>query len=401
VAQCKATTASYRVVNRSGTRRRYSLSALRIGIPTEIKSGEGRVGLTPAGVRELSQAGAKVLVQAGAGIGSGFPDAAFASEGATLAPDADALWAEAELVVKVKEPQPDEVARLRPDQTLFAYLHLAPDLGLTRGLQASGATAIAFETVTDPAGQLPLLAPMSEVAGRLSAQFAAAHLLAHEGGRGVLAGGVPGVRPARTLVIGGGTVGENAARVALGLGFDTVVIDRSVPRLRQLSCMFDERVRTVAASDLAIEAELAQADVVIGAVLAPGALAPHVVRREHLALLGEGAVLVDVSIDQGGCFATSHATTHSEPTFVVDGVVHNCVANMPGAVPRTSTQSLMNATLPYLIAFQTRGIGAALAADPGLANGVNIADGQIVHPAVAAAHGEAATPFAASAVAAT
>ncbi|MET0603525.1 MAG: alanine dehydrogenase [Baekduia sp.] len=366
---------------------------MRIGVPTEIKPGEGRVALTPAGVRELVGAGAEVLVQAGAGLGSRFPDAAYAAEGATLVPDADKLWAQAELVVKVKEPQPEEVARLRPDHVLFAYLHLAPDLALTRGIQESGATAIAFETVTDRSGRLPLLAPMSEVAGRLSAQFAAAHLLAHQGGRGVLAGGVPGVRPARAVVIGGGSVGENAARVALGLGFDTVVIDRSVPRLRELAGLFDQRVRTVAASDLAIETELADADVVIGAVLAPGALAPHVVRREHLALLGEGAVVVDVSIDQGGCLETSRPTTHYEPTFVVDGVVHNCVANMPGAVPSTSTQALMNATLPYVVAFATRGVAGAVAADAGLADGVNVADGKIVHAAVAAAHGETAAPL--------
>jgi alanine dehydrogenase len=366
---------------------------MRIGVPTEIKPGEGRVALTPAAVRELVRAGADVLIQEGAGLGSRFTDAAFAEQGGRLVPDADALWSEAELVVKVKEPQPVEVARLREDQVLFAYLHLAPDAALTRGLQASGATAIAFETVTDGFGRLPLLAPMSEVAGRLAAQFAAAHLLAHEGGRGVLAGGVPGVRPARALVIGGGTVGENAARVALGLGFDTVVIDRSTPRLRHLAGLFDERVQTVAASDLAIETELARADVVIGAVLAPGALAPHVVRREHLALLGEGAVLVDVSIDQGGCFETSHPTTHAEPTFVVDGVVHNCVANMPGAVPSTSTQALVNATLPYVIDFATCGVAAAIAADPGLAAGVNITRGEIVHPAVATAHGETAIPL--------
>ena len=281
------------------------------------------------------------------------------------------------------------MARLRPDHVLFAYLHLAPDPDQARGIQRSGATAIAFETVTDAAGRLPLLAPMSEVAGRLSAQFAASHLLAHEGGRGVLAGGVPGVRPARMLVLGGGVVGTNAAQVAIGLGFDTVTIDRSVPRLRQLAEIFGERVRTMAASDRAIEEELALADAVIGAVLAPGALAPHVVRREHLPLLGDGAVMVDVSIDQGGCFDTSHPTTHHDPTFVVDGVVHNCVANMPGAVPSTSTRALANATLPYAVALATKGVDAALAADPGLADGVNVRDGEFVHPAVAAVYSRA------------
>jgi alanine dehydrogenase len=369
-------------------------SVMRIGVPAEIKSGEGRIALTPAGVRELVRAGAEVLVQSGAGRGSRFSDGEFAAEGARIAPDADTVWDESELVIKVKEPQPEEVARLRPDHVLFAYLHLAPDPEQVRGIQISGATAIAFETVTDSAGRLPLLAPMSEVAGRLSAQFAASHLLAHEGGRGVLAGGVPGVRPARLVVIGGGVVGTNSARVALGLGFDTVVIDRSVPRLRQLAEMFGERVRTVAASDHAIEEELHQADVVIGAVLAPGALAPHLVRREHLSLLGDRAVMIDVSIDQGGCFETSRPTTHHEPTFVVDGVVHNCVANMPGAVPSTSTRALVNATLPYALALATKGVDGALAADPGLADGLNIRAGEIVHPAVAAVHAPPIATFA-------
>ncbi len=359
---------------------------MRIGVPTEIKPGEGRVALTPAGARELSRAGAEVRIQAGAGAGSRFSDDEFAAEGAHIVPDADTLWAESEMIMKVKEPQPVEVARLRPDHVLFAYLHLAPDPEQARGIQSSGATAIAFETVTDVAGRLPLLAPMSEVAGRLSAQFAASHLLAHEGGRGVLAGGVPGVRPARMLVLGGGVVGTNAARVAIGLGFDTVIIDRSVPRLRQLAEIFGDRVRTVAASDRAIEEELALSDAVIGAVLAPGALAPHVVRREHLPLLGDGAVMVDVSIDQGGCFETSHPTTHHEPTFVVDGVVHNCVANMPGAVPSTSTRALANATLPYAVALARDGVDGALAADPGLADGVNVRNGEFVHPAVAAVY---------------
>lgn len=359
---------------------------MRIGIPTEIKSGEKRVGITPAGVRELVRGGHDVLVQAGAGAGARFADADFTAEGATIAPDADAVWSEAELVVKVKEPQPEEIARLRSDHVLFCYLHLAPDRAQTEGLLASGATAIAFETVTDAAGRLPLLAPMSEVAGRLAAQFGALHLTAHEGGRGLLPGGVPGVRPARAVVIGGGVVGENAARVALGLGFETVVLDRSIQRLRELDRDFGGSVRTVAASDHAVEEELSSADLVVGAVLAPGALAPHVVRREHLAVLGEGAVIIDVSIDQGGCVETSHATTHAEPTFVVEGVVHNCVANLPGAVPLTSTNALANAVLPYLTALAAQGPAALAAADPGFANGVNVAGGLIVHPAVATAH---------------
>lgn len=359
---------------------------MRIGIPTEIKSGEKRVGITPAGVRELVRSGHDVLVQAGAGAGARFPDTDFTAEGATIAPDADAVWGEAELVVKVKEPQPEEIARLRSDHVLFCYLHLAPDREQTEGLLASGATAIAFETVTDAAGRLPLLAPMSEVAGRLAAQFGALHLTAHEGGRGLLPGGVPGVRPARAVVIGGGVVGENAARVALGLGFETVVLDRSIQRLRELDRDFGGSVRTVAASDHAVEEELSSADLVVGAVLAPGALAPHVVRREHLAVLGAGAVIIDVSIDQGGCVETSHATTHAEPTFVVEGVVHNCVANLPGAVPLTSTNALANAVLPYLTALAAQGPAALAAAEPGFANGVNVAGGLIVHPAVAAAH---------------
>lgn len=359
---------------------------MRIGIPTEIKSGEKRVGITPAGVRELVRGGHDVLVQAGAGAGASFADTDFTAEGATIAPDADAVWGEAELVVKVKEPQPEEIARLRSDHVLFCYLHLAPDREQTEGLLASGATAIAFETVTDAAGRLPLLAPMSEVAGRLAAQFGALHLTAHEGGRGLLPGGVPGVRPARAVVIGGGVVGENAARVALGLGFETVVLDRSIQRLRELDRDFGGSVRTVAASDHAVEEELSSADLVVGAVLAPGALAPHVVRREHLAVLGAGAVIIDVSIDQGGCVETSHATTHAEPTFVVEGVVHNCVANLPGAVPLTSTNALANAVLPYLTALAAQGPAALAAADPGFANGVNVAGGLIVHPAVATAH---------------
>jgi alanine dehydrogenase len=359
---------------------------MRIGVPTETKPGEARVALTPAAVRELVRAGAEVLIEEGAGHASRFPDATFAAEGATLVPDADTLWGEADLVVKVKEPQPEETPRLRADHVLFCYLHLAPNPELTSALRDSGATAIAMETVTDSSGRLPLLAPMSEIAGRLSAQLSAQHLLAHEGGRGVLAGGVPGVRPARVLVIGGGVVGENAARVALGLGSETTIVDRSVRRLRELDAHFGQHVRTLAASDLVIEEALGNADVVIGAVLAPGALAPHVVRAEHLSLVEEGAVLVDVSIDQGGCFETSHPTTYTEPTFVVDGVVHNCVANMPGAVPSTSTRALVNATLPYLLEIVRHGIDAALAADPGLADGVNVADGRITHPAVAEAY---------------
>jgi alanine dehydrogenase len=363
---------------------------MRVGVPTEIKPGERRVGLTPGGVRELRRGGHDVVVQAGAGLGAGFSDDAFADEGATIAADAGEVWSACELVVKVKEPQPAEVSRLRSGQLLFAYLHLAPDPVLTDGLLGSGATAIAFETVTDEDGHLPLLAPMSEVAGRLAAQFGAMHLTAHQGGRGLLAGGVPGVRPARTVVIGGGVVGANAARVAVGLGFETVILDRSVKRLRELDREFAGRVRTVTATDHAIEDELAGADLVVGAVLAPGALAPHVVRREHLAMLGAGAVIVDVSIDQGGCVETSRPTTHAEPTFVVDGVVHNCVANLPGAVPVTATHALVNAILPYVCALADDGVDGLADRDPGFANGINVVNGEIVHPAVASAHRVAA-----------
>jgi alanine dehydrogenase len=360
--------------------------AMRIGIPTEIKPDERRVAATPAAARELVSAGAEVLVQSGAGLGARLADSAYVAAGARIAPDAESTWGECEIIMKVKEPQPEELARLRHDHVLFAYLHLAPDPDQTRDIVASGATAIAFETVRDHTGGLPLLAPMSEVAGRLSAQFAATHLLAHEGGRGILAGGVPGVRPARAVVIGGGVVGTNAARVLLGLGFDVTILDVSVPRLRQIADIFDERVHTVAANDHAMEEELSSCDVVIGAVLRPGALAPQVIRREHLALLGEGAVVIDVAIDQGGCFETSRPTTHTAPTFVLDGVVHNCVANMPGAVPWTSTHALVNATLPYALSLATRGVDGALAADPGFSEGVNVSDGEIVNRAVVDAY---------------
>lgn len=366
---------------------------MRIGVPTEVKAGENRVALTPAAVRELVHAGAEVIVQAGAGNGSRLSDDEFATEGAILVPDPDALWAEAELIVKVKEPQPEEVSRLRPKHILFAYLHLAPNAELTRDLRASGATAIALETVTDRAGRLPLLAPMSEIAGRLSAQFAAQHLLAYEGGRGILAGGAPGVPAARVLVIGAGMVGESAARVAVGLGCETTVMDRDVARLRRLASSLDGRARTILATDLTIEEAVRNCDAVIGAVLAPGGLAPHVLRTEHLRLLGEAAVLVDVSIDQGGCFETSRATTHTAPTFVLDRVIHSCITNLPAAVPATSTAALVNATLPYLLKFATDGVRATLLADPGIAAGVNIAAGEIICPAVAAAYGEAPTPL--------
>jgi alanine dehydrogenase len=366
---------------------------MRIGVPTEIKKDEYRVALTPAGARELTAAGHEVLVQAGAGQGSGIADAAYAEQGARLLPGASEVFAEAELLVKVKEPQPAEVAMLEPRHTLFAYLHLAPDRELTEGLVASGATCIAYETVTDERGRLPLLAPMSEVAGKIAAQAGAFMLERPLGGRGVLLGGVTGVAAGRAMVIGGGVVGQNAARVAAGLGAEVFVYDRSLERLRELDLLFDGRVSTCYASQLEIEQRLPEVDLAIGAVLVKGARAPHVISRQQLGLMKERAVLVDVSIDQGGCFETSRPTTHTEPTYEVDGVTHYCVANMPGAVPVTSTHALTNATLPYLQRLAGSGAEVALAADPGFTAGLSVAAGRVVDEAVAAEHGlEPASP---------
>ncbi len=359
---------------------------MRIGVPSEIKLDEYRVAITPAGVRELSARGHEVIVQAGAGEGSALADAAFAAQGARIVPDARAVFAAAEMVLKVKEPQPGEVSLLREGQTLFTYLHLAAEPNLTRGLQASGATCIAYETVEDARGNLPLLAPMSEVAGKLATQ-AGAFMLEKPLGRGILLGGVPGVAAATVLVIGGGVVGMNAAVIAIGMQADVFVFDRSIDRLRELETVFAGRASTVCSSTLAIEEMLPAADLVIGAVLVHGARAPHVITREQLGLMRRHAVLVDVSIDQGGCFETSHPTTHSNPTFEVDGVTHYCVANMPGAVPITSTYALTNATLPYVLALAEHGVEEALACDPGLRMGLNVRDGQITHPAVADALG--------------
>jgi len=365
---------------------------MRVGVPTEIKQQEGRVALTPAGARELIAHGHEVLVQAGAGAGSRIPDEAYALQGATVVATAEDVFDGAELIVKVKEPQPGEVALLRPEHTLFTYLHLAPDPELAHGLCRSGATCIAYETVEDEHGRLPLLAPMSEVAGRIASQVGAAALVAPGGGRGVLMSGVPGVAPARVVVIGGGVAGTGAARVAAGMGAEVVVMDRSIARLRELDAELAGRVTTRFASSLAVEEALAEADLVIGAVLVKGARAPRLVRREHLARMRPGAVLVDISIDQGGCFETSRPTTHAEPTYEVDGVVHYCVANMPGAVPVTSTQALTNATLPYVLALAGCGVEGALEADPGLAAGLNVAGGRVVHPVVAAEVGAPAEP---------
>jgi alanine dehydrogenase len=360
---------------------------MKIGVPSEIKLDEYRVALTPAGVRELSTRGHEVIVQTGAGEGSALPDEEFVAQGARILPDARAVFEEAELVLKVKEPQPGEVSLLREGQTLFTYLHLAAEPSLTRGLQASGATCIAYETVEDPRGNLPLLAPMSEVAGKLATQAGAFMLEKPLGGRGILLGGVPGVAAATVLVIGGGVVGMNAAFIAIGMQADVFVFDRSIDRLRELEVAFGGRASTVYSSTLAIEQMLPAADLVIGAVLIHGGRAPHVITREQLGLMRRHAVLVDVSIDQGGCFETSHPTTHSDPTFEVDGVTHYCVANMPGAVPITSTYALTNATLPYVLALADHGVDEALERDPGLRLGLNVKDGEITHPAVAEALG--------------
>ena len=360
---------------------------MKVGVPTEIKADEYRVALTPTGVRELVDAGHDVVVQRGAGEGSAIADSRYVEQGATIVPDAEAVFDEAQLIVKVKEPQAEEVERLRPHHTLFTYLHLAPDPELTKGLVASGATCIAYETVEDSEGRLPLLAPMSEVAGKIATQAGAFMLEKPLGGRGVLLGGVPGVAAANVLVIGGGVVGMNAAFIAIGMEADVFVFDRSVDRLRELDVIFAGRCSTVFSSTLEIEERLPTADLVIGAVLIHGAKAPHVVTREQLKSMKPGAVLVDVSIDQGGCFETSRPTTHSEPTYEVEGVIHYCVTNMPGAVPITSTYALTNATLPYINALARDGVHGAVAALPGFKRGVNVAAGAVTYLPVAEATG--------------
>jgi alanine dehydrogenase len=359
---------------------------MKIGVPSEVKVQEYRVAMTPAGVRELTEHGHQVVLQAGAGVGSGIADSEYVAQGASIAPDAAAVFAAAEMIVKVKEPQPVEVAMLEPRHVLFTYLHLAPDPELTQGLLDSGATCIAYETVTDAAGRLPLLAPMSEVAGRLATQAGAFMLGRPAGGSGVLLGGVPGVAAGKVLVIGGGIVGTNAARMAAGLGADVTVLDRSIDRLRELDQIFAGRVQTRYATTLEIESRLAEADLVVGAVLVKGAKAPHVVSRRQLSLMKPRSVLVDVSIDQGGCFETSHATTHTDPVYEVDGISHYCVANMPGAVPITSTKALTNATLPYAIRLAD-GVEAALTSDPGLLGGLSVIDGKLTDAAVAGDQG--------------
>ena len=358
-----------------------------IGCPKEIKNQEYRAGMTPAAAREAVAHGHRVLIEAGAGIGAGFGDADYTAAGAELTDGPERIFAEAELVVKVKEPQPGERAQLREGQVLFTYLHLAPDPDQTRDLLASGVTAIAYETVTDDRGGLPLLAPMSEVAGRLAPQVGAWALQKANGGRGVLMGGVPGVGPARVVVIGGGVVGTHAARVAAGMGADVTVLDRSLARLRYLDDVFARDFKTSYASAGNTIELVREADLVIGAVLVPGAAAPKLISRAQLSEMKPGAALVDVAIDQGGCFETSHATTHRDPIYEVDGIMHYCVANMPGAVARTSTIALGNATMPFMLALADKGWRQACQDDPNLLNGLNVHAGNLTYYAVGKALG--------------
>ncbi len=359
---------------------------MRIGVPKEIKSDEYRVALTPAGARELVQHGHEVVVEASAGDGSAFADSTYEAAGARTA-TVDEVWAESELLLKVKEPVKAEYDRLRDGLVLFTYLHIAADEPLTRALVESGIAAVAYETVETDSRALPLLAPMSEIAGRLAAQAGAYFLEKPLGGRGLLLGGVPGVAPGRVVVIGGGMVGYNAAVIALGLGANVTILERSLDRMRHLEEVLSGRVSLVMSSSLEIEESVQEADVVIGAVLIPGALAPKLITREMVAGMKEGAVLADVAIDQGGCAETSRPTTHSEPVYKVDGVTHYCVANMPGAVPITSTKALTNATLPYVEAIADYGLAEAVARDRALARGVNVLDGKVTYEAVADAHG--------------
>ncbi len=360
-----------------------------VGVPREVKDDEYRVAMTPAGVHELVRAGHRVLVERGAGDGSSIGDGEYADAGASVVATADDVWAEAELVVKVKEPVEAEHPRLRPGQVLFAYLHLAASRACTEALLVSGTTAVAFETVQLADGTLPLLYPMSEVAGRMAAQVGAHFLEREAGGRGVLMGGVSGARDAQVVVLGAGVAGTNAAHVAVGMGAATCVLDRDVAKLRALDRMFQGRLQTLASTAYEIERVVLQADLVVGAVLVTGARAPELVTGDLVRRMKPGAVLVDVSIDQGGCFEPSRPTTHSRPTFAVHDTIFYCVANMPGAVPHTSTHALANVTLPYVLEIAERGIAGAVHADPALARGVNVAGGAVVYPAVAQAHGMA------------
>jgi alanine dehydrogenase len=360
---------------------------MRIAVPREIKNREYRVALTPAGVRELTSAGHEVTVEAGAGAGAGYPDASYVTAGARIESDVDALFARAELVVKVKEPQPHECRRLKGGQTLFTYLHLAADRALANDLLASGCTAIAYETITAADGSLPLLAPMSEIAGRMSVSVAAHNLMKAQGGAGLLLGGVPGVLPARVVVLGGGVAGSHAAQMALGAGADVTIVDRSLPRLRQLAAEFGAAMKTEYSTQDAVERLVGKADVVVGSVLVRGEAAPRLVTRSMVAAMQPGSVLVDIAIDQGGCFETSRPTSHDSPTYIESGVVHYCVTNMPGAVPRTSTAALTHATLPYIKRLADAGVVAALTSDPHFRRGLNVADGEIRSEPVARALG--------------
>jgi alanine dehydrogenase len=365
---------------------------MNVGVPKEIKSDEYRVALTPAGALELTSHGHAVLIEHGAGLGSAFLDADYEAVGARIG-SVEEVWRESELVLKVKEPLPEEYGRLREGQVLFTYLHLAASEELTQALIASGAACVAYETVETNDRALPLLAPMSEIAGRLAAQAGATFLEKPLGGRGLLLGGVPGVAPGEVVVIGGGMVGYNSAVIALGLGAQVTILERSIDRMRHLEEVLGSRVTLLMSSSLQIQQSVAAADVVVGAVLIPGALAPKLISREMVAGMKEGSVVADVAIDQGGCVETSRPTTHSEPVFVVDGVIHYCVANMPGAVPITSTKALTNATLPYVEAIAGRGLRDAIAEDPALARGVNVIEGKITYEAVAEAHGLDYTPL--------
>lgn len=360
---------------------------MRIGIPKEIKNAELRVGLTPESTAELSRAGHDVIVESKAGLGIDASDEAYRSAGARIVPTPRDVFDAAELIVKVKEPQTEERALLQPHHTLFTYLHLAPDAEQAKDLLASGATCIAYETVTSATGGLPLLTPMSRVAGRMSIQAGAASLESVRGGAGLLLGGVPGVAPAKVVVLGGGVVGENAVQMAIGLGADVTVLDRNPSVLESLSVRFGAALRTVYSTSTALEEFVLDADLVIGAVLVKGAETPHLVSANMIGRMRRGSVVVDVAIDQGGCFETSHPTTHSDPTFIVEGVVHYCVANMPGAVPKTATLALNHATLPYILRLATRGVHATLSEDAHLRDGLNVIAGLVTEPAVAMALG--------------
>jgi len=366
---------------------------MKIGLPKEIKDNEYRVGLTPAGVRAFTDAGHNVFVETAAGEGSGFANELYEKAGAKILDTADDVWGEGDMIVKVKEPIAPEYPRMRENQLLFTYLHLAPEPELTKQLMERKVSGVAYETITDERGTLPLLTPMSEVAGRMSVQVGATYLEKMNGGRGILLGGVPGVTAGRVVIIGGGVVGTEAAKMAIGLGAHVTIIDRNLDRLRQLDDIFLSKVQTLASSRYAIEEAISTADLVVGAVLVVGAAAPKLVTREMLKLIPNGAVLVDVAVDQGGCFETTHATTHSNPTYYEEGVLHYCVANMPGAVPRTSTFALTNATLPYALDLANKGLEKAIKDDKGLLEGVNTFGGKLTYEAVAASQNLDYTPL--------